>query len=378
MKHLILLILCVNILTGELNAQKNFQPGYVIGLSEDTIVGLINIKRNFKNCELCSFKKSTKDSIVEYSPYQIKAYRIIDNKYYVSKTIQTDSITIKRVFLEFLLEGKINLYVYSEKFKERYYIEKDSLGRVEVPYEEYVKQEKKHDVVYKTNIHKGVLSFFTTDCPEIQKNIMTLNIPDRHSLFKIVHKYHSLTCNNKECIIYEKKQKILHVSIIPCYNYQINRTIGNENKHANYLGCMLMFGSTLNERFYLTTGFQYAKVAINKTDYIQLYRVPCQLTYMYQKFRIKPYCGAGVNLCFFNINEDSPAPFEHHEVKIYGYHNMKFEIALSIGVNYSINKYIGLYSQLGIDFPTNSYTYCGANNPKTNYNFQVGISCNLW
>jgi hypothetical protein len=139
-------------------SQKYFKPGYIVENNGDTIKGLINYKRDQVNCQFCYFRRTQSDSILTLSPYQIAAYRFTNDKLYISKAIQYKDKEIRRVFLNCLFLGKVNIYLFADNGKSRYFIEKDSLGRVEIPFREYLKDDEKgieHN--YRSTIQKGIL-----------------------------------------------------------------------------------------------------------------------------------------------------------------------------------------------------------------------------
>ena len=85
-----------------LNGQTDFRPGYVIQNSGDTLFGKIDYRSDIIMNSKCKFKNN-ENIIIEYSPKDIFAYRIIDGKYYISKAINNNTY-----FLEFLIKGKVN------------------------------------------------------------------------------------------------------------------------------------------------------------------------------------------------------------------------------------------------------------------------------
>jgi len=85
-----------------LKAQSNFKPGFIVNNTGDTIYGSIDYRGNMFMGEYCIFKDSNNVKH-KYTSQDILAYRFIDNRYFVSREINN-----KKVFLEYLVKGKIS------------------------------------------------------------------------------------------------------------------------------------------------------------------------------------------------------------------------------------------------------------------------------
>ncbi|MFW5658286.1 MAG: hypothetical protein ACOCYF_02455, partial [Bacteroidota bacterium] len=64
--------------TGVLHAQTDFRPGYIIQNAGDTVYGEIDYRGDLLMGRLCRFKEAD-NSIKDYSPYDIAAFRFIDS-----------------------------------------------------------------------------------------------------------------------------------------------------------------------------------------------------------------------------------------------------------------------------------------------------------
>ncbi|MFA6401462.1 MAG: hypothetical protein WCX31_07530 [Salinivirgaceae bacterium] len=193
------------------NAQNDYKKGYIITFSNDTIYGSINLKSNTQNSKECEFKKSLEASSEIFSPEDLLAYRIEESKYYVSKNIQLDS-TLRKVFLEFLLDGIVDLYYYKESQKEYFFLEKDgTLYRLNNNKKEIYRKEGVY--VQNSNQYIGVLNYTFQDSPEMSDKIKNTNF-DYKSLINITKDYHESVCNDYECIDYSRSTK-RHIYIEP-------------------------------------------------------------------------------------------------------------------------------------------------------------------
>ncbi|MFW6328445.1 MAG: hypothetical protein ACOC2F_09060, partial [Bacteroidota bacterium] len=127
--YLLLLLLIVN----NLNGQPEFKPGYVILNNGDTLKGEIDNRGDMLMSKVCWFKPADWDTVVRYKPGNIEAYRFIDGKYYVSRQLETG----KHVFLEYLINGELNVYYYRGKDGYNYYlVDKEGMPLKNIPYKE--------------------------------------------------------------------------------------------------------------------------------------------------------------------------------------------------------------------------------------------------
>ena len=102
------------------HAQSNYSSGYIITNDQDTIFGLIDYRTDKMNALTCHFKKDLTSAEQTYLPGQIFGYRFTDaGKFYISKFVTINSIQ-QKVFLEYLLQGIMNLYYYCDESDAEY------------------------------------------------------------------------------------------------------------------------------------------------------------------------------------------------------------------------------------------------------------------
>jgi hypothetical protein len=202
-----ILISCFLLLAAILfvSAQNNFKPGYIITNDQDTLYGLINRTNSAKNSRICVFKKDEKSASVTYTPDEIKSYRIIGDKFFVSKEIKTNDVT-QKLFVEYLINGIIDVYTCTYPDRQmRFFVEKDGSGNlIELTNDD---REFIYDnTEYRRNIDKytGILKILMADAPTLGNEIENASF-NRESLIKVSEDYHNLVCSNYKCIIYEKR-----------------------------------------------------------------------------------------------------------------------------------------------------------------------------
>lgn len=341
---------------GIINGQSNFINGYIITNSSDTIFGLINLVGPVVNSNSCFFKINEKSDIIKYSPLDIKGYRFIDGKYYVSKTISYHSnsnetkvsriefdrknstyyynqrlsdqdssmkesseqkdIVTKTVFLEYLIDGKVDFYVF---FKAQnnpiYFVKTDRDTLIEMLNTKAVLKNQYNDEYFvEKKEYFGTLTNALHDCEGIQSKIAYTNL-NNESLIKLAQYYHSKTCNdpNEECIVYEKKNRKTVISIIPVVNYsRLNVTYSDFARAYNYdfsnqkklsYGVLISFSNFqyFNNHLSSNIGFLIQKQHFVSDDEYTIMdftvlKIPVglNLTFM-QKMKFQPFLGLEVS-----------------------------------------------------------------------------------
>ena len=191
------------------NAQTDFRPGYIIENSGDTLYGEIDYRGDILMNTICTFK-SVENVTHKYSPYDIHSFRFIDSKYYISREVNGI-----KVFLEYLINGEINIYYARDDTGDHYYLDKAGVKLTEIPYEEGVRKINNRKVYYETRRHYGLLKYYMQDAPEFQSQINKVKKPEHKSLIDLAEDYHNFVCEGEECIIYEKKLPLIKVDLEP-------------------------------------------------------------------------------------------------------------------------------------------------------------------
>jgi len=128
------------------------------------------------NARFCTVESI--NGIIQYTPYEVKEYRLKDGRVYVSKTIFVED-SLRKVFMQRLVLGKLSLYYYRGKSIKTFYWEKDSTKFYELP--------KYHKNQPEMNFRND-LEYLTGDC-ENMKNATRLVSYNIKSLTKFVTNY---------------------------------------------------------------------------------------------------------------------------------------------------------------------------------------------
>lgn len=254
-----------------LKAQSDFRSGYIITNSNDTIKGFINFHGEVLNSNICKFVKSLGDNPTIYKPGDIFGYRFADGKYYVTYTIKINGDS-KTVFLEFLLNGIVDLYCYKDINGDHFYIDDKNNNLVELTNDDLISTKweytrtgtSKSQFVTKSNKYIGVLNYLFSDQSSLQNKIKEVKL-NRPSLITIARDYHNLSCKGNDCIVYEMpvaKVKYRFSPIISFSNSKLSLSqVGSkiENSRNVSAGLLIsMWFRGLNEKYSIDYEFDFS------------------------------------------------------------------------------------------------------------------------
>ncbi|MCB4808964.1 hypothetical protein LG651_11950 [Tamlana sp. 62-3] len=166
----------------------------------DTIYGLIDYRGDIRSSKKCIFKKTTNSDEQIYVPKSIKGYKFIEGKYYVSKKTKNNN---EYLFLEYLVNGVIDIYYYRDDKGDHYYVSKDNNILYELKNNErsvliddvtYIKENKEYI---------GTLKYLFKESPRIVKSVENIELKHK-SLINITKDYHNEVCPDQICLVYEK------------------------------------------------------------------------------------------------------------------------------------------------------------------------------
>ena len=294
MKRSLLLVLLF-LPAGWLRAQTDFKPGYVITHANETLYGEIDYRGDKLMGQQCKFRLNGRE-IVEYTPYDISAYRFNNGKYYESKEVEG-----KKVFLEFLVKGLVNIYYGRNEAGNHYYIERADEPLTELPYEETIRiTEDGKQFLYKSNTHIGLLSYYMQDAPGMQRQINDMGEPEHESLIQLAKNYHYAVCTDgSPCLVFEKKLPAIMIAVDV-----LGGMTGYREGGTSFAGGILlnMWMPRANEKLYFRTGLLYSRYRepdqyVNpKQERESMYKIPLMVEYIYPKSIIRPKIAYGMML----------------------------------------------------------------------------------
>jgi hypothetical protein len=120
--HTILALFCFSV-----KSQSEYQPGFIIKNSGDTLNGLVFYGGNGKFEKACLFKRFEIAQEFSYTPSMIKAYGFKNGRYFESKKTGRNNS-----FFECLVKGNVSVYINPGKYKGKVYLETEQTGFFEL------------------------------------------------------------------------------------------------------------------------------------------------------------------------------------------------------------------------------------------------------
>ena len=327
--HIIVFILFI---TGNAWAQSDFRPGFIVTNEGDTISGKIDYRGDLLLGKMCRFTSGDESKIKEYSPFELSAFRFADSRYFVSKEIDVEEFKGK-VFLEFLIQGKVDVYYYRGEKTDHYFVQKEGEGFTKLPYEEEqrMKDGKLHS--YKSSTHKGILKFMMNDAPALHRRIDKLKEPAHENLISLASDYHTEITEQEDYLIFRKKLPLVSLSVEPVIAFI-------KYKEANNLltekgGHIYVWMPRKNEKLFFKTGYFFHKFTTGRNQYV-VNKIPLQLQYLYPKNRLQPKVNFGFNYHFVFVDNSWISRFHTYHI--------------GTGLHYKILERVSLTSNLSTEF----------------------------
>lgn len=319
-------------------------------MAGDTVFGEIALLGDKSMNKECIYWYNNK--ISKYYPNEIKSYGLIGSNRYVSKNINNTD-----VFLEYLIEGKINIYYLQNESGTHYYIEKESLGMEELTYkEELVKRPDGKEYLSRSTNHVHILNKYTADVPDMvkfQREIAKIRKPNHHDLIGIAKKYHEEVCPEEASTLFKQKSKTrIDIELTGGFT-KYGTSVFNEQPAG---GTNLMGGVHLylwlpkdGNNFYIKTGVLFSSQEemerkntsmLGDYEYIKTgkkkvyYRIPLFLEYIFDKSDfIQPRIGIGLN--FHQFNNIALGPSAGINIKL----SQKFRLSLNYELDWTTKSF---------------------------------------
>ncbi|MCB2407463.1 outer membrane beta-barrel protein [Hymenobacter lucidus] len=202
MKHRLLLLSCLALLSSKSIAQTNFRPGYIVPLSGDTLRGEVDARGAQRNARLSRFRSSPTAPVAEYRATQLRGYGFTNDRVYQAGTVtladssyrspsgEMRADTVQRAaFLEVVVLGPASLlFLRDESSNDHFY-----LRMAAGPVQELVQSTQRVKVngnVYqqKNEEFRKTLAASFQACPAVQPGIVSLRL-GLNELTKVVRQY---------------------------------------------------------------------------------------------------------------------------------------------------------------------------------------------
>lgn len=369
-------------------SQNDWKPGYIIKNSGDTVFGLIDNRDSKTNSVHCYFRKDGLSETIIFGPKDIAGYRFNDGKFFISKDIPVEDST-RKIFLEFLIEGKVDVFHYQDD-KSHFFIEKE--GKLyELKNTTEIKEVKGTKYFIDKREYVVTMNSLMQDA-NIQPIIYTSKL-DSKSLIKVAKKYHERVCSDEQCIIYEKKNKPIHLNFGVQLGESMNRfNFGDELLSdfslSSSIGCRLEFENVISytenlsiqldvtlqqfSKYNLKDIYNFTTLSYNGQYYtisnekynedlqnlnvdlkVVVLKLPVVVNYTFSKGKIRPYLGIGISNNFvLSQNKDFVYLTFNNEYK-QSIPTYSLGILGRVGCKYALKNNHALYADLNIDYSQN-------------------------
>jgi hypothetical protein len=279
-----------------------WKNGCIVTLKNDTIYGQIHHLDYQSLGQSCTFRVNPGSQETTYLPIDINGYLITNMSKYVSGIIDDN----QDVFLEYLINGKLDLLYLRKNNLDRYFIQTDSLPLREITNEEEIRTINGVNYYYKSTRYVGLLTKYTEDAPQLYNRILHLK-NDFYNLKKLTIDYHNLTCKDYECITYRSPESYTKIAVGPHFG-MIDQVveIGKAKILSNYLFVGTYFrvsSPRISKNLHFKTGVLVTN--IKSTNYSSnlitrrktIFNIPISVEYVIPviQYKLKPKFSVGFN-----------------------------------------------------------------------------------
>ena len=339
-------------------SQSNYKEGFIITNANDTIWGQIDFRTDYTNSLVCKFKQDEKATEKVYKPGEITGYRFLnEGKYYVSRTVEIDSLK-RTVFLEFLVQGILNLYYLPEGNGYYFFENKDGVMISTTQKSDKITNDNKMKI---DNRFKGVISYVFRD--DIPLAIQTSKAEFNHkSMIEYTKEYHNQMCESGEkCIIFENdyKKKFTKFDFSAFSGVEFNDIKFNDINYFDInLFKMLSFSPIVGIGLNISSPRLIKSISLMLDATLSKIAGACDysyslsyfqysfsgmksnfsggLEYIYQKGKIRPALSVGVSYRFlFNLNSTLRENYQIRENEIFA-QDLSKGIKAGLGIDYQI------------------------------------------
>ncbi|MCF8302796.1 MAG: hypothetical protein K9I94_05915 [Bacteroidales bacterium] len=270
--------------------QGRTKPAYIVKGKADTIYGVGSMNKDQK---YIYFRANHEKELRKVYAQEVDAFRIIDGRYYVSRKITDRSGNEAVYFLEYLVDGELDLFTIH--FDGRYFIDMEGKPLLELN-DEQKKEFEKYGEEYMTKdyTYLGYLRYYMKDAPQLYNQIDELENLDYRKLIDLSEDYHNVVCDEYRCTTYaavttENSNRIGFVTGLNHHNEYVTPQYGI----ITHLWLPLR-----NVNMFVKTGFLYSEASSFKKS--RRYpekrfnvKLPVSLQYVFGKGPIKPTLAFG-------------------------------------------------------------------------------------
>lgn len=370
---LIILLFSFTILFG----QSNYKKGYIITNENDTVYGLIDFRTDRVNHQQCKFKTSSKATEQLFHPGDIWGYRFInEGKYYISHEIEIEE-SRKTVFLEFMVQGMMNLYSYIDS-KQQYFFFEDQDGSMQmITKKPNVIDDNK---VIVDNRYRGALSYMFKDYNTLIDASQKAEF-NQKTMIELTKQYHDITCTTgEECIVFENKNPDndgIKIDISAYIGAQQFTYLFKDYENNNYyksksfapaIGAQFgLYNPRWSKSFSLQLDVSFSRfkkdgpIDLSKMSYISSQTISYKgyafsgkvgFRYIYPKYKLKPFVDVGFSSIFL-IGESCTLSYIYSSNSTndldYKLKSFAYGYYASLGLAYNLRKAQSIFVQFSYE-----------------------------
>jgi hypothetical protein len=238
-------------------SQRDFYPSYIINRQADTIYGMGSLGRAQL---ILHFKAEGSETVQELKANEVREFRIIDGRYFVSKEITEPDGILRRYFLEKLIDGKIDLYAINKG--TRFFIEKEDEEIVELISEKVDAKAFGRDVyLIRDRTYTGYLRAYMHETPQLFPRIDGLKTLNRNIMVNLTRDYNRLMVGDNMTDYTRFMQSVvLKAEAVGGYNFH--------NEYYSPFGGFVFHISRplVSERFFIRVGILHSDRPHYKKD----------------------------------------------------------------------------------------------------------------
>jgi hypothetical protein len=270
------------------------------------------------------------DSVIRFYPDKIYGYRFIDGKYFISKKIEFENKQ-SVVFLEYLIKGKLDVYLFQDKEgQNHYFVSTNVLPLMELKYSKEIIDIGGKNVLHESKQPVGVLNYYTSDCPDVKNEILKLDEPNHKKLINFAKKYHNLICKDEKCIIYEKKMPLkIKLNLVGGANTFFSNISPLKQGTYPSFGFNILF-SQIRESLYLGIGY-FSDGKIDNS--LNVFRIPFSFNYIHPGQGLSPYLAYELSISNIGLPQALKLGMKYQIRKT------SFLFALDLKTNYMVIPY---------------------------------------
>lgn len=223
------LFLCCMLMTYAVRAQRNYVPGVIVTLQNDSLKGFIDFRNWYQSPNGIVFKESLSNANEQhFKPTDINGFKVAEPEVaYVSRKLHIDitkqdinSLNEKTerivqdtpVFLMRMVTGRYNLYEYIDKFSRVHYVyDAADVPATELEYvQQYVERASGNNGIFTEEKYKDQLAALFADNVALAKKAQQVSYRETNlkKLFLAYNNYKEPGAGTKEPVAVQKKKRL--------------------------------------------------------------------------------------------------------------------------------------------------------------------------